>query len=470
MRENGGTHAGGSAAGGSPAAGGKADGGAAGDAPTGEAGAAAGRGGSGELGARAFTVTLENVAPVKLFTSSGIFNTPTGDAGPAPATPGKAYEFTVHAGRKQKLSFATMLAATNDLFYAPNGDGISLYDDEGEPISGDVTDQIYLWDAGTEVNEEPKVGPNTVSKQAGANTGPAEDGNVQLIGDTEDTFDYPTVSEVLSVTVMHVAGTEFKVTLTNVSTNMALQTTEGDFPAPISPGVWVVHGGENPLFTPGTPDRSQGIEAIAEDGNPTMLGAFAAESTGITFPASPGVWAIHAAGEMPLFIEGDGDFGDGLEHIAEDGNPTMLEAKLSAREELVASVFNTPAGSANPSPITPGKKYQFSFEASPGQSLSFATMLAATNDVFFAPADSGIPLFDADGAPLEGDITSEILLWDAGTEANEEPAIGPNTVTNQSTPDTGDEGEGKVQVLSEVDDPYPYPAVGELLKVTISAE
>ncbi|RYZ06764.1 MAG: hypothetical protein EOO73_14530 [Myxococcales bacterium] len=464
---NGGTSGGGS----SPTAGQKADGGAAGQMGNNEAGeTAAGAGGTNGAAARKFTVTLENVAPVKLFTSSGVFNTPTGDAAPGPATPGKSYEFTIHAGRKQKLSFATMLAATNDLFYAPNGDGIALYDEDGEPLSGDVTDQVYLWDAGTEVNEEPKVGPNTVSKQAAPNTGPVEGGNVQLIEDTEDTFEYPAVSEVLSVEVMHVSGTEFKVMISNVSTDTALHTSDGDFAAPISPGTWVVHGGANPLFTPGMPDRSQGIESIAEDGNPSTLGAFAAATSGVTFPASPGVWAVHAAGEMPLFVNGDADFGDGLEHIAEDGNPALLGEELATVDALSAAVFNMPVGSATPGPITPGKKYQFSFEAAPGQSLSFATMLAATNDVFFGPADVGIPLFDEDGEPIDGDITGEVLLWDTGTEANEEPAIGPNTVTNQPAPDTGEAGEGKVQPLSEVDDSYSYPAVDELLKVTISVE
>ena len=119
-------------------------GGAIGEGGTNEAGGAAGSGGN-----RRFTVTLENVAPTKLFTSAGVFDTPVGDTSPGPATPGKMYQFTIDAGRKQKLSFATMLAATNDLFFAPDGAGIALYDSTGAPISGDVTSQVRLWDAGT---------------------------------------------------------------------------------------------------------------------------------------------------------------------------------------------------------------------------------------------------------------------------------------------------------------------------------
>ncbi|MDF3066556.1 MAG: hypothetical protein K0R38_2157 [Polyangiaceae bacterium] len=472
--ETGGTSSGGaagdSAAGAPGTSGSKPDGGAAGATAMGLGGAAAGAGGAPSE-ARTFTVTIENVAPVRLFTSSGVFNVPVGDAAPGPATPGKSYEFTIHAGRKQKLSFATMLAATNDLFYAPSGDGIALYDEDGEPLSGSVTDQVYLWDAGTEVNEEPRVGASTVSKQAAPNTGPAENGNVRLIEDTDDIFEYPSVAEVLTVDITHVAGTEFKVTISDVSSNMVLQTSEGDFAAPISPGVWVVHGGKDPLFTAGMPDRGQGIERIAEDGNPTSLGAYALANSGVTFPASPGVWAVHAEGQMPLFADGEPDSEYGVEHIAEDGNPMSLAEHLATLEgELSSDVFNMPVGADAAGPITPGKKYQFSFQAVPGQALSFATMLAATNDVFFAPADAGIPLFDAEGTPLSGDITSEVRLWDAGTEANEEPAIGPNTVTNQPAPNTGEEGEGAVRLLAEVGDDYEYPAVDDVLEVTIRAD
>jgi hypothetical protein len=435
-----------------------------------------GEGGAAQAGAAAsqtFTVTLENVAEVKPFTSAGVFNTPLGDASPGPITPGKKYEFTIDAGRKQKLSFATMLAATNDLFFAPNGDGIALYDDNGEPINADVTDQIQLWDAGTEINEEPKVGANTVSKQAAPNTGPDEHGNVVSIADATDgvAFDYPSVADVLTVSVAHLTGTQFKVTITNVSSESALHTSEGDFAAPMSPGVWVVHNGKDPLFSAGLPDRGQGIERIAEDGNPTELGAFVAAGSGITYPASPGAWVVHSAGSMPLFTEGEPDYGDGVEHIAEDGNPSALGASLGALDgQLGGGIFNIPVGKDAPGPILPGSKYQFSFEASPGDALSFATMLAATNDVFFGPKDVGIPLFDADDQPLTGDITDQIYLWDAGTEGNEEPGIGPHTVTNQLAPDTGTAGEDSVELLGNVNDGYTYPNVASVLKVTVSVE
>jgi len=417
-----------------------------------------------------FTVSIENMAAVKAFIGSGVFNTPAGQMDPGAATPGKKYEFTIHAGRKQHLSFVTMLAATNDLFYGPGAEGIALYDENGDPISGDVTDQVYLWDAGTEVNEEPAVGPNTVTNQPGPDTGVVENGNVLRIEDVTngEAFDYPAVNEVIRVSIMHIDGTEFKVTIEDLPT-AHLSTSDGDKPAPVSPGVWVVHNGENPLYTEDMPDLGQGVEHIAEDGNPMDLGNYVADHTGVTYPASPGVWVVHNQGAKALFTEGSDDYGDGIEAIAEDGNPSELGGNLGSLDGFVdGAVFNTPAGESGPGPITPGKSYTFSFDAKPGENLSFATMLAATNDVFFAPADTGIALFDSGGNPISGDVTGMIYLWDAGTEENEQPAVGPNTVTNQLDKNTGVDENQPVRLLSDVNDGYTYPPVDQVLKVTIS--
>ncbi|MEP5255978.1 MAG: spondin domain-containing protein [Winogradskyella arenosi] len=418
-----------------------------------------------------FTVSIENIGTAYSFIDSGVFNTPVGDAGPGPATPGKRYEFTVDAGRSQKLSFVTMLAATNDLFFAPDGNGIALYDDNGDPISGDVTDQVYLWDAGTEVNEEPAVGPNTVGMQSGPDTGEVENGNVLKIADVTNgfMFDYPAVNEIISVSITHEEGTLFTVSIEDLTT-ASLETSAGSSVAPLSPGVYVIHGGENPLFTEGEADYGQGVEAIAEDGNAAPLSDYTADNTGVTYPSSPGIFVVHEGNTMPLFTSGVTDYDLGLEYIAEDGNTAVLADNLSALEgQISGAVFNTVDGGSGPGPLLPGNTYTFSFTAEAGNSLSFASMLAATNDVLFATQDTGIELFSADGTPLSGDITDEVYLWDAGTEVNEQPAIGPNTVTNQLAADTGMVETEPVQLLSNVNDGYDYPSVNTVLKITITA-
>ena len=108
------------------------------------------------------------------------------------------------------------------------------------------------------------------------------------------------------------------------------------------------------------------------------------------------------------------DAGLGLEAIAEDGNAAPLGTSLGALDGyLTGAIFNTPVGTGTPGPLLPGSKYQFTFDGSPGDSLSFVSMLAATNDVFLAPKDVGIPLFDANDVALNGDISDRVFLWDA---------------------------------------------------------
>lgn len=145
-----------------------------------------------------FKVTIENISTAKMFSATGVFNTPVGKSDPAPIGPGDAYEFSFSAAPGSKLSFATMLVQTNDIFYAPNGMGIRLFDSGGSPVTGDVTSQIMLWDAGTEVNEEPGFGLNQAPRQSGPNTGVDENGVVRLVNDG---FTYPDVSQVIRVTI-----------------------------------------------------------------------------------------------------------------------------------------------------------------------------------------------------------------------------------------------------------------------------
>ena len=183
-------------------------------------------------------------------------------------------------------------------------------------------------------------------------------------------------------------------------------------------------------------------------------------------PFAPGVWVLHSEAG-PLFIEGDADKGNGLEALAEDGNPAGLAEALNGMD-LHAGIFNTPAGADGPGPLLPGEAYEFEVKATADTPyLSFATMFVQSNDLFIGPGEAGIALFDMDGMAMMGmhDVTAELDLWDAGTEANEEPGVGVDQAPRQSGPNTGlPEIEGTVRV---VDDPYTYPDVSALVKVTI---
>jgi len=93
-----------------------------------------------------------------------------------------------------------MFVQSNDLFYAPGTDGVPLYED-GEPVTGDVTDQFTLWDAGTEQNQEPGTGGDQAPRQMEADSGPSEDATVRNVMSVDDGFDYPATGDVLEVTV-----------------------------------------------------------------------------------------------------------------------------------------------------------------------------------------------------------------------------------------------------------------------------
>ena len=183
-------------------------------------------------------------------------------------------------------------------------------------------------------------------------------------------------------------------------------------------------------------------------------------------PFAPGVWVLHSEAG-PLFTTGEADQGYGLEALAEDGNPAILVDALNGMD-LHAGVFNTPAGADGPGPLLPGGAYEFEVKATPDTPyLSFATMFVQSNDLFVGPDEAGIALFDMDGMAMDmmHDVTADLLLWDAGTEENEEPGAGPNQAPRQSAANTGPaDGMATVHV---VDDGYTYPDVSALVKVTI---
>jgi len=397
-----------------------------------------------------FSVTVENIGQPMEFLDSGVFNTPVGAGSPGPATNGNSYTFIVHGGPGMYLSFATMYGQSNDLFFGPNGMGIDLHPG-GAPLDGDVTDQVYLWDAGTEMNQEPGMGDNQAPRQSAPNTGPADSNDtVRMVNDG---FTYLPVNQLVKVTVSDMGGNEFEVTLSCISDE-----------TPISPGVFVVHGDPNPLFEEGQPDYGMGLERIAEDGSPAMLGPAVAGETGLATPLSPIAWVVHDGG-APLFTSGSADYGDGLERIAEDGNPTDLGASLAAGGYADTGVVNTPDGASGPGPIIPGRKYTFTIEASSGDSLSFASMFGQSNDIFLAPGMNGIDLFPG-GVALSGDVSSQLSWWDCGTEANQFPGAGPDQAPRQGAPDTG--AADPDTAVRHPNDGYTYTPANQIARVTIT--
>jgi hypothetical protein len=388
----------------------------------------------GEPGLSAELAARSNVTAAGAFTPPDTVadpNDPTGQVpGAPPIAPGGAFEFDLTAFPGERLTFATMLVPSNDAFYAADGDGIALFDDAGDPVSGDVTDQVGLYDAGTEPNTTPGTGSDQAPAQSSPDQGADEDGTVQPISEVANADEYPSVADSIGVSVEPIEPVRFQVLVENVADldTYGPNTSTGGA-VWITPGAIAIHTGSNPAFTPGQP-ASIGLEAIAEAGPPTG------------FPGEPGLVDEYAAARS----------------VAAAGAFTPPD---TVRDP------NDPQGSVpGAPPIAPGGAIGITIEGLPGHKFSFASMFVPSNDIFFAPGD-GIALFDDAGDPVSGDVTDQVGLWDAGTEPNQEPGVGGDQAPAQSSPDQGADEGGVVRPLDEVNDGYSYPAVSDAIRVRI---
>ena len=140
-------------------------------------------------------VTIGGMNPRKPMVASG-----TAD-GSSMLQAGRYYEFTVEARPGDRLSLASMIGQSNDGLIATGPEGVALFDANGHPVTGDVTGQLSLWDAGTEVNEEPGLGRNQGVRQGAPHAGDPERRPVRAMADTEFGARWPPVSRMVRVTV-----------------------------------------------------------------------------------------------------------------------------------------------------------------------------------------------------------------------------------------------------------------------------
>jgi len=198
--------------------------------------------------------------------------------------------------------------------------------------------------------------------------------------------------------------------------------------------------------------------------NTTKPDAFTA-SNGVKWSLafSPGMAVVHTD-KAPIFTSGKKDRGQGLEAQSEDGDPGMLAKSLNGGKGIKSvTVFNTPVGTSAPGPITPGAAYEATISAMPGDRLSLTLMMGQSNDWFYAPAESGIDLFK-NGKAISGDVSSQLLLWDAGTEVDQESGIGSDQGPRQKAPNTGKAENG---VVHKIQDGKAYSQASSVMLVTV---
>jgi hypothetical protein len=228
-----------------------------------------------------------------------------------------------------------------------------------------------------------------------------------------------------------VDATTFLVRVENVARRVLALPSGADADIPLSAGVWAVHTGPNPIFTPGEVQGGIGLKGLAEAG---MAGAFAPNLL-----AQPGVRSAGAF-ETPM------------------GRPRGMP-----------SMDRSQGGGANTSRmLQAGQHFEFTVTARPGDRLSLALMLSQSNDGLVANDGEGMALFDGAGRPLGGDITARLGLWDAGTEANEEPGVGRNQGLRQGAPHAGDPERRPVRPMAGAEYGDRWPPVDRIVKVTIT--
>lgn len=397
-----------------------------------------------------FTVTFENVMKSQTFFQAGVTDW---------IQPGESKSYHFVAGIGMHLSFASMLSQSNDLFYGFEENSLALYKEDGSAITGNITHAIRLWDAGTEINEILGEGENQAPRQEELNSGEREDGVIQLVDSLNDDLIYPVTDSMIRLSLDHDGNNQFVLTIENLSTTETMNSA-------LAPGVFTIHQQDKYLFEAGT-KASDGLEAMVEDGDNSSLWNQISGQTGFTSIIGTGVYIVHKASN-PIFTNGEKDRGQGLEILAEYGNPENLYNALkrdTAFSEI--ALFNDPVGNDVLNlggKLVQGDRYEFSFAASAGDYLSIATMLVETNDLFFALADNGLDLFP-NGQPIQGEITNQIQLWDAGTEANQFPGAG----SFQPLRNGGKEGIDEGGLVRPVNDTFIYPSTDELVRVTIEA-
>ena len=134
-------------------------------------------------------------------------------------------------------------------------------------------------------------------------------------------------------------------------------------------------------------------------------------------------WLSLAA--LPLMITACNDDDDNIPQTV--ASTITIENVLDSKPLVESGTFKNSGASPV---IMPGESISFQFSAAKGQAVTFATMYGWSNDLFFAPENPGIMLYDDNGTPKEGDVSSQIKLWDNGTRINQVPGA---SVTHPGT-------------------------------------
>lgn len=121
------------------------------------------------------------------------------DYATAPIHPGEAASGSALVDPADEITVLSMFGQSNDVMVATASGGVVVFDAVG-PVLGELP--LALYDLGTERNQEPGAGADQAPRQAGANTGEAEDGVVsEVVGADSEGWTWPAAATFATLTV-----------------------------------------------------------------------------------------------------------------------------------------------------------------------------------------------------------------------------------------------------------------------------
>lgn len=209
--------------------------------------------------------------------------------------------------------------------------------------------------------------------------------------------------------------------------------------------------------------------------NVSQPGTLATDRAMGAVPISPGVYAVFR-GNDPVFTVG-GMADSGTELIAEDGFPSATlspPGTAGTKLELLQTVavrdrgtFQSDGGMLGPA-LEPGTSATFNVTGSPGDKLQIEAMFVQSNDWFYGFRDGGLDLFDG-GDPVNGDVSAALVVYDAGTEEDTAPGTGPDQKPAQG-PMVTDQGpaDDNPMIRPASETGFTVPPITSLIRVTIT--
>lgn len=184
-------------------------------------------------------------------------------------------------------------------------------------------------------------------------------------------------------------------------------------------------------------------------------------------PFTPVVYAIHNDWQKPIFTVGE-EASPELELLAEDWKATKLYEKLKSDSSIKKVwLVSRPVWETQDGELFASDSYEFEFDWAYWDRLNLVTMIAQTNDLIVSADWRWIELFDGEWNAINWDMSYNFMIWDAGTEINQEPGKWSNQAPRQWGSNIWPDENW---VVDQVNDGFEYPNAWEMLRVTVEAK